>query len=219
VARLERQHRSVADERRHGVIGRRLSQADGPVKPRGECPAPALAAKSINYANAPWYNLVPQLDTLTALITYAPTAAQVDALPMLIDGAGKAPRQAALSSAAAASLLTFKLGGHRAVIERRRAINDVCRWILESSTIGFFSEGAYAWARQNMGSAERVVALYSADTKYQFRTDLPPMAEVMSIAQCPPGRWHLVARHVVRPISVSRRNRLGPANPAPISKS
>jgi hypothetical protein len=37
------------------------------------------------------------------------------------------------------------------------------------------------WARQSVGDASRVVALYFADTKYQFRTDLP--AGVMSIAQ------------------------------------
>lgn len=47
----------------------------------------------------------------------------------------------------------------------------------------FFSEDAYAWARRSAGSASRVVALYFADTKYQFRTDLPPGSEVQSIAQ------------------------------------
>jgi hypothetical protein len=47
----------------------------------------------------------------------------------------------------------------------------------------FFSENAYAWARRSAGSASRVIALYFADTKYQFRTDLPPGVEVHSIAQ------------------------------------
>lgn len=47
----------------------------------------------------------------------------------------------------------------------------------------FFSEDAYAWARRSAGSASRVVALYFADTKYQFRTDLPPGAEVQSTTQ------------------------------------
>ncbi|GAI03943.1 unnamed protein product, partial [marine sediment metagenome] len=47
----------------------------------------------------------------------------------------------------------------------------------------FFSEDAYAWARRNAGSASRVVALYFADTKYQFRTDLPSGAEVQSTTQ------------------------------------
>jgi hypothetical protein len=47
----------------------------------------------------------------------------------------------------------------------------------------FFSEDAYAWARRSAGSASRVIALYFADTKYQFRTDLPPGVEVQSIAQ------------------------------------
>jgi len=47
----------------------------------------------------------------------------------------------------------------------------------------FFSEDAYHWARHSTGTAVRVVALYFADTKYQFRTDLPPGTEVQSIAQ------------------------------------
>ena len=45
----------------------------------------------------------------------------------------------------------------------------------------FFSEGAYAWARQCTGRASKVIALYFADTKYQFRTDLPLGVEVQSI--------------------------------------
>jgi hypothetical protein len=47
----------------------------------------------------------------------------------------------------------------------------------------FFSENAYEWARRSAGNASRVVALYFADTKYQFRTDLPLGTEVQSIAQ------------------------------------
>ena len=47
----------------------------------------------------------------------------------------------------------------------------------------FFSEDAYQWARCNSGKAARVIALYFADTKYQFRTDLPSDAEVQSISQ------------------------------------
>jgi hypothetical protein len=46
----------------------------------------------------------------------------------------------------------------------------------------FYSEGAYEWARRSAGSAARVVALYFADTKYQFKTDLPPGTTVESIA-------------------------------------
>jgi hypothetical protein len=46
----------------------------------------------------------------------------------------------------------------------------------------FFSENAYEWARRSAGSATRVVALYFADTKYQFKTDLPPGTTVQSIA-------------------------------------
>jgi hypothetical protein len=45
----------------------------------------------------------------------------------------------------------------------------------------FFSEHAYAWARLSAGNAKRVVGLYFADTKRQFKTDLPPGAMVTSI--------------------------------------
>jgi hypothetical protein len=47
----------------------------------------------------------------------------------------------------------------------------------------FFSEDAFSWARRNAGSAMQVTALYFADTKYQFRTDLPAGVAVQSIAQ------------------------------------
>ena len=47
----------------------------------------------------------------------------------------------------------------------------------------FFSEDAYAWARRSVNGAARVVALYFADTKYQFRTDLPRGTEVQSITE------------------------------------
>ena len=47
----------------------------------------------------------------------------------------------------------------------------------------FFSEDAYVWARRNAGRARRVVAVYLADTKYQFRTDLPPGAQVHSASE------------------------------------
>jgi len=47
----------------------------------------------------------------------------------------------------------------------------------------FYSEDAHDWARRSAGKATRVIALYFADTKYQFRTDLPPGTEVHSIAQ------------------------------------
>jgi len=47
----------------------------------------------------------------------------------------------------------------------------------------FFSEDAYAWARRSAGSAEKIIALYFADTKHQFRTDLPTNIEVKSIAE------------------------------------
>jgi hypothetical protein len=47
----------------------------------------------------------------------------------------------------------------------------------------FYSEDAYAWARRSAGAASKVIALFFADTKYQFRTDLPSHAEVRSIIE------------------------------------
>ena len=47
----------------------------------------------------------------------------------------------------------------------------------------FFSEDAYEWTRRTAGEASRVVALYFADTKYQFRTDLPLGTEIRSLAE------------------------------------
>ena len=47
----------------------------------------------------------------------------------------------------------------------------------------FFSEDAYDWARRSAGSASRVIAIYFADTKYQFNTELPPTASVHSVMQ------------------------------------
>jgi hypothetical protein len=46
----------------------------------------------------------------------------------------------------------------------------------------YFSEDAFAWARVNAGKAPKVTAIYLADTKYQFRTDLPAGAYVKSAA-------------------------------------
>ena len=47
----------------------------------------------------------------------------------------------------------------------------------------FFSEQAFEWARCNAANASQVVACYFADTKYQFKTDLPPNAIVRSISE------------------------------------
>lgn len=47
----------------------------------------------------------------------------------------------------------------------------------------FYSENAYEWARRNAHKARRVAAVYLADTKYQFRIDLPPGAEVHSASE------------------------------------
>lgn len=47
----------------------------------------------------------------------------------------------------------------------------------------FFSEDGYSWARDCAGQASGVVALYFADTKYQFRTDLPSGSAVRSVSE------------------------------------
>ena len=47
----------------------------------------------------------------------------------------------------------------------------------------FLSEDAYAWGRRSSGKASKIIVFYFADTKYQFRIDLPPNVEVQSIAQ------------------------------------
>jgi hypothetical protein len=95
----------------------------------------------------------------------------------------------------------------------------------------FFSEDAYTWARRSAGSASRVVALYFADTKYQFKTDLPPGVEVKSIAQLDAielgSRYEELIRVLLRglelPENVLGAEQLGPivmgqtkAPPAPI---
>jgi hypothetical protein len=46
----------------------------------------------------------------------------------------------------------------------------------------FFSEHAHAWARNAAMQAEHVIALYFADTKHQFKTELPPGSSVQSVA-------------------------------------
>lgn len=47
----------------------------------------------------------------------------------------------------------------------------------------FYSEDAYAWARNCAGEASEVVAFYFADTRYQFRTDLPPGSSVRPVSE------------------------------------
>jgi len=47
----------------------------------------------------------------------------------------------------------------------------------------FYSEDAYAWARRSAGAASKIIALFFADSKYQFRTDLPSHVKVRSIIE------------------------------------
>ena len=47
----------------------------------------------------------------------------------------------------------------------------------------YFSEQAFAMARQNAGRAKRIVVFYFADTKYQFDTTLPRGASVRAVSQ------------------------------------
>jgi hypothetical protein len=44
----------------------------------------------------------------------------------------------------------------------------------------YFSKDAYIWARRHASKTSQLRALYIADTKYQFRTDLPEGAHVQS---------------------------------------
>jgi len=74
----------------------------------------------------------------------------------------------------------------------------------------FYSEGAHAWARKCAGQATRVVSLYFARTKYQFKTDLPEGAEVMSITDLDAmrldGRYEDLIRVILR--GLERPNRV-----------
>jgi len=65
---------------------------------------------------------------LAALVGWLPSTLQVDALLTLIDAVGNVSRSASLSAVTAGSRPTVELGGPGAVLELRRAINDVCRW-------------------------------------------------------------------------------------------
>ena len=70
----------------------------------------------------------------------------------------------------------------------------------------FFSEDAYEWARRSAGSASRIIAIYFADTKYQFRTDLPPTASVHSVTQLDStelgGRYEDLIRVLLRGLQI-----------------
>jgi hypothetical protein len=94
----------LAPEQSHAVFGEALA-----------------CAKAIGDRNA-------RLDVMVALIGCVPATLQVDALLALIDAVGQASRSTALSAAAAGTQATFELGGQGAVLELRRAINDVFRW-------------------------------------------------------------------------------------------
>jgi hypothetical protein len=82
----------------------------------------------------------------------------------------------------------------------------------------FFSEDAYEWARRSAGNAARVVALYFADTKYQFKTDLPPGTTVQSIVHLDStelsGRHEVLIRILLRglelPSEAPRPEQLAP---------
>jgi hypothetical protein len=100
----------------------------------------------------------------------------------------------------------------------------------------FFSENAYDWARRSANRASRVVALYFADTKYQFKTDLPPGTEVQSIFQLDSialgGRYEDLIRALLRglelPTDAPRPEQIEPiilghaqelAAPVPVSEA
>ncbi|MCB1060980.1 MAG: hypothetical protein KDB65_12160 [Calditrichaeota bacterium] len=66
----------------------------------------------------------------------------------------------------------------------------------------FLSETAYAWARTAALMSQQVVALYFADTKYQYKVDLPQNARVLSVVEMDKnelgGRYHDYIRILLR---------------------
>jgi hypothetical protein len=70
----------------------------------------------------------------------------------------------------------------------------------------FHSEHAYAWARQAASKAARVVALYFADTTYQFRMEAPANCEVRSVAELDAsrlgGKYELFIRSLIRKLEL-----------------
>lgn len=70
----------------------------------------------------------------------------------------------------------------------------------------FFSENAYEWARRSADRARRVIAFYFADTKYQYRIDLPRNAEVLSLTELDAtkleGRYEDLIRTLQRRLEV-----------------
>ena len=78
----------------------------------------------------------------------------------------------------------------------------------------FYSEHAFAWARRNAGNASQIVALYFADTKYQFKTDLPRGTLVRSVSQVDAelgGEYQDLIRSLLRRLEL-------PADVPPLSK-
>ena len=47
----------------------------------------------------------------------------------------------------------------------------------------YFSENAYAWARESSQFDEEILSIYFAETKYQINTTLPPQAVVKSVTE------------------------------------
>ena len=72
----------------------------------------------------------------------------------------------------------------------------------------FFSDGAYAWARECSPRAAKVVGVYLADSKQQIRTALPANAEVRSMAEIDAneldGRYEQLIRMLYRRFDAPR---------------
>lgn len=70
----------------------------------------------------------------------------------------------------------------------------------------FYSEDAFAWSRRNSSHARSVVGVYLADTKYQFRTDLPRGAEVRAASDLDgellEGKYEDLIRVLIRRLEV-----------------
>ena len=68
-----------------------------------------------------------------------------------------------------------------------RLVGDVSPMLADGDRLWvgyrFFSEDAFAWVRRSAGRAATVMAIYFADTKHQFLTDLPSGVSVRPIAE------------------------------------
>jgi hypothetical protein len=74
----------------------------------------------------------------------------------------------------------------------------------------FFQEDAYEWARRSAGEDRYVLACYFAETKYQFKADLPANVKVRSITEIDSdigGMYDEFITYLLRSLEVPRQPR------------